>query len=523
MKHRFAIAAFLFAGLFSAQMLLGATQGGVKGRVLVNLQGIEGIPLTLVNVATGQSFSVRTARDGSYSLSLPNGSYVVSSPGIRGLSIGKAPLLIQVTAGRFASANVELARALVQNAGSGGGTVIFHNPIGCVASNQFPVFDIAFQPAGSVVSARLYFKSNLSEEWFYTEFQALTGNFPKYKWTMTPDPANPSATTQGDDIRRRWVDFNEPESIDPGVPPTHRAFLPKVQEGSGITEVTYYIQVTLADFTESRIREIPTRVLPKGQACKGGAFAAPAGAPTQGLAILTSSGLAAGAPAGMASIGLSLAGEIVVAGAGLVPLVVAEGAAGGGASPTPAAGGDAPPPPTTTPTPTPVPAPTPTPTPTPTPPAPAPSPTPTPTPVIPGPTPTPTPTSKPTPSPTPTVCQLVVSVNPPGGPFGACKVDVALPSGTVTVTSVQTFIIACNGSVDLNAVIGPPASFIGPVAASWTGSCSGDANGIECVVSGSPLPPVSTVGLECGCDPKVFGFASTCGSPSPTPAPFRRR
>ena len=506
MKHKFAIAAFLVIGLCSAQILAGATQGGVKGRVLVNLQGIEGIPLTLVNVATGQSYSVRTAKDGSYSLSLPNGSYVVSSPGVRGLSIGKAPLLIQVTAGRFASANVELARALVQGASEG--TSIFHNPIGCVASNEFPVFDLAFQPAGSVVSARLYFKSNLSDEWFYTEFQTLSGNFPKYKWTMTPDPANPSATTEGDDIRRRWTDFNEPEPIDPGVPPTHRAFLPKIQEGSGITEVTYYIQITLADFTESRTREIPTKVLAKGQACKGGAFAAPAGAPTQGLAVLTSGGLA-GAPAGFGTLGLSLATDLAIAGAGLVPLVVAEGNAGGDSSPTPTpvptptpAGS------TSTPTPTPTAAPTPTPT-----PGPGPAATPTPTP-----TPTPAP---PTPTPTPAICQIVVSVNPPGGASSPCQVSVGVPGGGGTVTSSQTFTVSCTEKrVDLNALIGPPASFVGPVAASWSGACTGDAVDTECVLSG-PFAPLTTVVLECGCDPSVFAFASTCGGPIGSPTPFQ--
>src|SRR4029079_6956470 len=132
-------------------------------------------------------------------------------------------------------------------------------------------------------------------------------------------------------------------------------------------------------------------------------------------------------------------------------------------------------------------------------PTPAPGPpTPTPTPAPPGPTPTPTPTPSPSPSPSPGVCQLQVSVNPPGGAFNACKVDVALPSGNVIVTASQTFIIPCKGRVDLNAVIGPPASFIGPVAASWTGSCSGDANGGECVVSGHPLPPVLNVGTRCG-------------------------
>ena len=502
MKHKFAVVTFLVIGLFSARILAGATDGGVRGRVLVDLRGIEGIPLTLVNVATGQSYSVRTARDGSYSLSLPNGSYVISSPGVRGLSIGKAPLLIQVTSGRFASANVELARAMVQ--GAAGPTAIFHNPIGCVASNEFPVFDLAFQPAGSVVSARLYFKSNLSDEWFYTEFQTLTGNFPKYKWTMTPDPANPSATTQGDDIRRRWADFNEPEPIDPGVPPTHRAFLPKIQEGSGITEVTYYIQITLADFTESRTREIPTRVLGKGQACKAGAFAAPAGAPTQGLAVLTSGGLA-GAPAGFGTLGLSLATDVVIAGAGLVPLVVAEGTNNGGdASPTPTP--DATPSPTTPPTPTPTPAPTPTPTPTPAPGPPA--------------TPTPTPTPIP-PTPTPSICQLVVSVNPPGGSTNPCRVDVGISGGAV-VTSSQTFTLACDQKrTDLNAIIGPPASFVGPVAASWGGACTGDATDTECVILG-PLPPVTTVVLECGCDTSAaFGFASTCGGPFPSPSPFQ--
>ena len=502
MKHRFAVAAFLGVALFSAQIIAGATQGGVKGRVLVNLQGIEGIPLTLVNVATGQSFSVRTARDGSYSVSLPNGSYVISSPGIRGLSIGKAPLLIQVTSGRFASADVELARAMVQGAATGG-TSIFHNPIGCVASNQFPVFDIAFQPAGSVVSARLYFKSNLSDEWFYTEFQTLSGNFPKYKWTMTPDPSNPSATTEGDDIRRRWADFNEPEPIDPGVPPTHRAFLPKIQEGSGITEVTYYIQITLADFTESRTREIPTRVLTKGQACKGGAFSAPAGAPTQGLAVLTSGGLA-GAPAGFGSIGLSLAGELAAAGAGLVPLVVAEGAAAG----------DGPPTPSPTPLPTPTPAPTPTPT-----PGPTPTPTPTPGPGAPTPTPTPTPSA---PTPTPSVCQVQVSVNPPGTNPCAVVVDAGGPAATVT--SSLTFSVSCDSQVKMSAKIGPQASFVFPgiAAASWSGACSGDATSAPCYLLPT-LPALSTVVIECGCDPGPYGYASTCGraSPSPSPLPFR--
>jgi hypothetical protein len=99
-------------------------------------------------------------------------------------------------------------------------------------------------------------------------------------------------------------------------------------------------------------------------------------------------------------------------------------------------------------------------------------------------------------------------------------VSVAIGSGAI-VTSSQTFTVSCSDRVDLNALIGPPASFIGPVAASWSGSCTGDAVDTECVLRG-PLPPVSTVVLECGCDVRAaFGFASTCGGPFPSPSPFQ--
>src|SRR5262245_60147465 len=100
MRQKFLVAALAAVSLLSARALFGDTQGGVRGRVLINLQAVEGIPLTLVNVATGRAYVVRTAHDGSYSINVPTGSYVISSSGVRGLSIGKAPLMIQVVQGR---------------------------------------------------------------------------------------------------------------------------------------------------------------------------------------------------------------------------------------------------------------------------------------------------------------------------------------------------------------------------------------------------------------------------------------
>jgi hypothetical protein len=492
-RHSFKAAVFVCAALLlSSRVLLGGTQGGVRGRVALNLEGLSGIPLTLVNVSTGQSFTVRTARDGSYSVSLPEGSYVVSSSGVRGLSIGRAPLVIHVSAGRFAAANIEMARSFLQDA-AGGAVAIFHNPIGCVSKDEFPVFDMTFLPAGSVVSARLYFKSNLSDEWFYTEFQTLSGNFPKYKWTMAPDPSNPGALTEGDDIRRRWAGSADPESIDPGVPPTHRAYLPKIEKGSGIEEVTYYLQVTLADFTEARTPEIKTKVLTGGESCKSGAFGAPGGAP-QGLSVLTAGG-AAGAPAGFGGLGLGLG--LGSAGLSVLPVVVTDLVTEGGGPPTP------------TPTPGTTPGGTPNPTPSATP---GPTATPTPTP-----TPTPGPVATPTPTPTPTprrLCVVEVAVIPPGGPFNPCQASVSGDiAGPRIITSSGTFTLECSGSIEITATIGDPASLTGAEVASWSGACSGNAIERPCVLVPN-LPPTSFVVLECGCkQTESFGPSFPCGFP----------
>ncbi len=482
MRHRLTLGAWVLVGMLSSQVLSGATEGGVKGRVLVNLQGIEGVPITLVNVATGQAFSVRTARDGSYALTLPTGSYVVSSSGARGFSIGKAPLVVQVVSGRFASANIEMARALAQET-TPGGSVIFHNPIGCVVGDKFPVFDTKFEPAGSVVSARLYFKSNLSDEWFYTEFQPLSGNFPRYKWTMA-DPASPGAVIEGDDIRRKWVNFEEPEPIDPGVAPTHRAFLPKIKPGSGITVVTYYLQITLSDFNEARTREVAIKVLAPGEACQTRSFVAPTGAPGQ-LAVLSAGGVA-GVPLGFSAF--ISAADLFGAAAGLAVVGGAGALAGGGddATPTPTStpGGA-----TATPTPPPV-VPPPTPTPTPTPPAGPPPP----------PTPTPTPPAGPPPTPTP-LCRVQVSVT---GAHGLCQASVSIGRSTVIVSTSQIFDVICADAVQVQAILAEAASFNNEEVsrvASWTGACTGSAfdgeSGTPCNLL-PPLPPLSTVGLVCG-------------------------
>ncbi len=175
----------------------------------------------------------------------------------------------------------------------------------------------AFQPLASVVTGRLYFQSNLSPEWFYTEF----------------------------------------EKIEPATPPlTHRAFIPKVNKDGGIETINYYLHVTTTDFAQTKSPTHSVEVVANASECKGKVAAI--GTPDGALAVLSASGSPAGALLGFGGVagatigGLAIAGIIlaVVAGGVVVKKVVDNG------TPTPA---PTTPPVVSTPTPTPTPTPVP--------------------------------------------------------------------------------------------------------------------------------------------------------------------
>lgn len=291
--------------------------GTVRGVVSMDGRGLEGLPLTLVNVETGKSFAVHSTRDGSFSTTVPEGSYVFSSPGRSGVSISRAPLAIEVVSGRVASANVELAAFGLQDAMASVGSVkIIHDGADCITEDEFTLIEAIFEPLSSVVNGRLYFQSNLSPEWFYTEF----------------------------------------EKIEPMVAggPTHRAFIPKVNAGGGIETINYYIQVTSSDFAESKWGEKTVRVVSGATDCEG--KLAPIGNPSGAVSVLSASGAPAGAMAGFG--GLAGAGLGILGVGGIIA-----GAALGGVAINEATKEDPTPTPTATPVPTtPTPA-TPTPTP----------------------------------------------------------------------------------------------------------------------------------------------------------------
>lgn len=398
------------------------TTGTVKGVVSMAGRGIEGLPLTLVSVETGKAFAVVSSADGSFIATLPAGSYVFSSPGRAGVSISRAPLSVDVVPGKVASANVEVASLAVQAPATvpTGTAKITHDAADCITEGEFTLVEAIFEPLSSVVNGRLYFQSNLSPEWFYTEF----------------------------------------EKIEPAVAggPTHRAFIPKVNQDGGIETINYYIQVTSSDFAETKSPEKTVKVVSGATECAG--KLAPIGTPEGAVSVLSASGAAAGALAGfggVAGVGLGVAAISAIVAGVVVGGVVVQQAVKEDSTPTP---------------------------------------TPTPVPTVVPPTPTPTPTPV-------TVCSLTVIVTPNvpadpsvGGQFCTAFVTSSVGGSLGAVNGNRVFpAIPCTARVEITASAAPQSSIAGPLPADWSNACSGSALGNPCVLN--PLGSDRVVGLNC--------------------------
>jgi hypothetical protein len=345
--------------------------GTVEGTVTVAGRPLSGVLISLVNLTSGEVLKARTGSGGAFKVQAAPGDYVVTSDGRGGFAVGKAPTRLSVQPGQSASAAVDLVALPVaapppvrvarlqqpqqdpllqgqvpplpdappqeQPPAEGGlaqqpappniinipptegGVGITHEAIGCFIAGEFPLVDAQFVPMEKVARGRVYFKSGLSEDWYFVEMapegDQFLGKLPRPRLEASP--------------------------------------------------ITYYVQVTSTDFAEAQTPELVGIVVEKASECPDRKVAA-IGPPGNVQVFSAATGLAI-SPAGFAVGGIALT-------AGVIALVLGAAAVGIGAvisnptpTPTPA--------PTPTPTPTPEPTPEPTPTPTPTPTAvPSPSP-----------------------------------------------------------------------------------------------------------------------------------------------------
>jgi hypothetical protein len=391
--------------------------GTVKGHVSVSGRGLQGLALTLVNIETGRIFAVRTALDGSYTAVVPAGSYVFSSPGLSGVAIARAPLSIEVGAGKVASANVEMASLSVaaQDAAPTGTATITHDASNCITEGEFTLIEATFAPLTSVVNGRLYFQSNLSPEWFYTEF----------------------------------------EKIEPPVAggASHRAFIPKVNKDGGIETIVYYIQITSTDFNDTKSPENTVKVVSGASECTGFPGAgglgdgigklAPIGTPEGAVSVLSASGSAAGSLVGFGGVAGATLGAAAIAGiAGAVAVggaVAAAAAGGGAATPTPA----------------------------------------TPTPATPTPTTTTTPVP-PVGTCTISVQTVPDTEAPLGGRFCTVSLSVDNVPFGAPISGLGSVTVSCASTVVAFANVANQATNAGPLPANWSNACNGNAVGSPC-------------------------------------------
>ena len=350
-------AAALFLALLLAvpigPVAFAATDGTIRGSVLLEGRPLSGVTVAFIELESGEVVRAVSGEDGSFEAQAMPGQYAVTTESQAGLTVGSAPTRVAVASGQVASAEVALlavpsALPLMASAAgtpqappagtptvdmpagtpqepgmpvfaetTGSGADIRFEPVTCFVAGEFPLLDANIDPVQSVARARVYFKSSLSDQYYYIEMTQDTGVF--------------------------------------------YGKLPRPQVAA--SPITYYLQSTTAEFEESQTREIDAIVVEDESECEDRLIAVfgPPGAVT---VFSAASGASVIAPAGFAAVGAGIA-------IGTIAVIVGGAAAAGivgGVITDPEGGGPEPPPVIVVPSPIPTPTPLPTPEPTPIPP-----------------------------------------------------------------------------------------------------------------------------------------------------------
>ena len=325
--------------------------GVIQGNVSLEGRPLSGVTVAFIELKTGEVVRAVSGDDGSFEAQAEAGEYAVTTESQAGLTVGQAPVKVEVTPGEVASADVQLlavASALPQEslpdgapqepvldmpesgtqlpAGEpqappepvfaetiGTGAEIRFQPVTCFVAGEFPLLDAEMMPMSSVARGRTFFKAALGDTFYYVEMTQEEGRF----FAKLPRP--------------------------------------RVEA----SPITYYLQSTTTEFEESQTREIEAIVVDEESEC-GDRLVAAFGPPGAVTVFSAASGVSVLAPAGFAAAGAGLAiGSIAV----IAAAAAAAGVVGGVVVP-PGGVGPSPPPivnPTPIPVPTPIPLPTPTP------------------------------------------------------------------------------------------------------------------------------------------------------------------
>lgn len=331
-----------------------AADGTISGVVRLAGQPKSGVTVAFIELQSGAVLRATSGDDGGFSTPAPVGEYTVTTESQAGLTVKQAPLRVVVVEGKTASADLELAAvpsavmdsfpapsapppgAAPSEAAAaaaaeppavqplpgapsifaettGAGAQIQFKPVTCFVAGEFPLLDAGIEPLASVARARVYFKANRGDFYYYIEMSEDAGRY----YGKLPRP---------------YVEASP---------------------------ITYYLEATSTEFEESRTREIEAAVVEDKDACGDREMAAIG--PPGPVTVFSAASGAIGSPTGFAA---AAASGILV---GIITAIAVSAAAAGvvgGVVVNPNTGPTPPPPiasPTPIPTPEPIPAPTPTP------------------------------------------------------------------------------------------------------------------------------------------------------------------
>ncbi len=329
-----------------------AADGTISGVVRLAGQPKSGVTVAFIELQSGAVLRATSGDDGAFSTPAPVGEYTVTTESQAGLTVKQAPLRVVVVEGKTASADLELAAVpsavmdsfpapsapppdaapaaespaaeppaaqplsgapSIYAETTGAGAQIQFKPVTCFVAGEFPLLDAGIEPLASVARARVYFKANRGDFYYYIEMSEDTGRY----FGKLPRP---------------YVEASP---------------------------ITYYLEATSTEFEESRTREIEAAVVQNKDDCGDREMAAVG--PPGPVTVFSAASGAIGSPTGFAAAAASgiLVGVITA-------IAVSAAAAGvvGGVVVNPNTGPTPPPPivnPTPIATPVPIPAPTPTP------------------------------------------------------------------------------------------------------------------------------------------------------------------
>jgi hypothetical protein len=337
MRAALSVVLSVLLALLPVMTTAAPSTGVVQGTVTISGQPVDGVEVALVDIASGAIHRAKSAKGGTFKVSVPAGQYVVANRSTAGLAIGHAPAVLAVEGGKVASTQIDLVALSVplpqppppqvppSPAPAGALEVAFDPVITCIVAGEHPIIDTVVRPPEKLARARLYFKSGASNEWYYGEGTHLTPAAVK-EAEAAGAPARESTPPEG--VVRFWL-----------PKPTVRA-----------TPITMNVLVTTPDLIESRTPDLVVKVVEKESDCEG--KVAPFGIPPEGLTFFSATTGAAVSAAVLGAGGLVLGVGAIVALIALVGATAVVAATRG--TPEPATApttAPTPPPPVGTPTP----------------------------------------------------------------------------------------------------------------------------------------------------------------------------